>query len=98
MKTNEQCRVSLLGSRMVMFVLMGISLLCFTTFSQEPIDILKFYRIETAEGNEFVGYIEEESNDYVKLVVEKLGTLTIYKSAIKHFALVVSHQIGAHCL
>jgi len=40
-----------------------------------------------------VGRLTEENSEFVKLVVEKLGTLTIYKSAIKRITEVETQQM-----
>jgi hypothetical protein len=78
---------------MLALMLVGMCISCFTTLAQQPLDTLKVYHIETTDGNEFVGRVTSENSEFLMLVVEEIGTLTIYKSAIKRITEVETRQM-----
>lgn len=74
------------------FVLVAFTLFLSTyTFAQESDTTL--VRIETVDGNEYLGHVVEEDVLQIRLKTKNLGEITIQKIDIKTRVLVEQHQI-----
>lgn len=60
-----------------LFFLLAIGLISYTGAFSQGQDSTRFFRIETRDGNQYVGKILEHTNDQMILQTEKLGVLTI---------------------
>lgn len=56
-------------------------------------DSTQQYRIETVDGNEYIGFIVEQNNDVVIFKTERMGTITLLKADIKKIALINVSQL-----
>lgn len=72
------------------FILVGLSY----SFAQEKAvaDTTHFYRVETLDGNTFVGSISAEDNSSITIATEKLGPIRILKSDIRTQTLLTNVQ------
>jgi hypothetical protein len=76
--------------RLLKYALPVLCLCCSSLFAQEEkVQV----RIETTDGNEYIGVIVEEANDRVVLQTESVGTLTIKKVDIKTREIVIAEKI-----
>lgn len=67
-----------------LFVIGFVCLTCFPTFSmaQTSQDSIKI-RIETVDGNEFIGVIQEQTTEKIRIKTDKLGVITIPANEVK---------------
>lgn len=67
-----------------LFVIGFVCLTCFPTFSraQTSQDSIKS-RIETVDGNEFIGVIQEQTTEKIRIKTDKLGVITIPVNEVK---------------
>lgn len=56
-------------------------------------DSTEQYRIETVDGNEYIGFIVEQNNDIIVLKTERMGTITLLKVDIKKMTLINVEQL-----
>jgi hypothetical protein len=66
----------------LMFVWLLLHLLPFTSVAQTESDTL-FYRVETTDGNEFIGKIIERSNTHIVLETETMGVINLPLNTIR---------------
>lgn len=56
-------------------------------------DSTQQYKIETVDGNEYIGFIVEQNNDVIVLKTERMGTITLKKIDIKRMIVINVKQI-----
>lgn len=56
-------------------------------------DSTQQYKIETVDGNEYIGFIIEQNNDMIVIKTERLGTITLKKIDIKRMTVVNAKQM-----
>ncbi len=60
-----------------------------------PADTTQLWRVQTHDGNEFVGRIDEQTDEHVVLRTESLGIITIPRAQIRHMEPIdVSRIVG----
>lgn len=59
------------------YILFAIALVASSDVFSQQQDSTRIFRIETNDGNEYIGKILEQNNDHMRLQTEKLGILTI---------------------
>jgi hypothetical protein len=68
-------------------LLVALIVIPFLSDAQTQQDSIKS-RVETLDGNEYIGVIQEKSSDKIRLKTEKLGVITILTSDIKRISAV----------
>lgn len=53
------------------------------------------YRVETKDGNEYIGYIISQDGQFLVLATEKLGTITLQKTDIKNIREIRADRLKA---
>jgi len=67
-------------------------LICYSSFGQVKQDTSSLYRIETLDGNEFIGKIISQDMENIIFKTESLGTITISKASVKRIDPVNKNQ------
>lgn len=68
-----------------LILLVALIVLPFLSDAQTQQDSIKT-RVETLDGNEYIGVIQEKSSDKIRLKTEKLGEITILTSDVKRIS------------
>ncbi len=63
------------------------------TAQAQQSDSTQQYRIETVDGNEYIGFIIEQNNDVIVIMTERIGAITLRKIDIKKMTVINVKQI-----
>ncbi len=80
-------RINTVITLIILFISVGVM-----AQTQVP-DSTQQYRIETIDGNEYIGLIVEQTNDLLVLKTERLGTITLRKADIKKMSVINVAQL-----
>ncbi len=70
-----------------------LALLCSTSLSGQAQQDTTLYRIETLDGNEYIGMIMSQEADIIMLKTDQLGIIQIKKADVKNISPVVRKQM-----
>ncbi|HCT29896.1 MAG TPA: hypothetical protein DIW31_04010 [Bacteroidales bacterium] len=65
-----------------------------TACSQEVSDSSKFYKVETVDGNEYVGHIIIMNSDYIRLKTANLGEITINQKDVTKLSVISKERVS----
>ena len=75
----------------LMIILLAINLV--DSYAQEQEETAPIYRIETRDGNEFVGWIVDEEEERVRIKTQTLGEVTIARKDIRNMRLLEGAKV-----
>ncbi len=76
-------------------VILGFFLFVFKSAnSQEVVDSTKLYKVETADGNEYVGHIVFKNADFIRLKTATLGAITINQKDVSKLNVINKDRVS----